>query len=147
MKRFWSSGERSPSSTMRWVTLASSPSGAARAILELELEAADAREAADRRRIEREDARARDRREPRPHVREDRVDATGPSRSRSSQGASVTKTEPKFGGKVPVSASKPPKRFMPITPGVSIRMRSTSRATSSVRSSEAPSGSWKLVMK
>src|SRR3972149_3627224 len=47
-------------------------------VLELELEAARAREAAHRRGIERQDARALDRREPGSHLGEDRLE--GPAR-------------------------------------------------------------------
>ena len=74
MKRFWSSGERVglvDDALGHRRQLADRPAGA---ILDLELEAADPRQAPDRRRVEREGARARNRRQPRPHRSEDRVD-------------------------------------------------------------------------
>ena len=67
------SGDRLPSSTIA-APRARARRGCRRPVLELELEAAHAREAADRRRVQRQHARAGDRRELRTHLREDGVE-------------------------------------------------------------------------
>ena len=60
---------------------------------------------------------------------------------------SGTKITPAFGALVKVAPSKPAKGTACATPGVASMSLVTRRVTSSVRSSDAPGGSWMTVIR
>jgi len=66
--------------------------------------------------------------------------------TRSSNGLSAAKIAPAFAEFVRVAPEKPEKATVWAIPGVSSRIFTACCTTASVRSSDAPSGSWMAVM-
>ena len=66
---------------------------------------------------------------------------------RSSNGVGPTKIAPAFDALARVAPEKPAKATAKRMPGVSRMIWLALRTTASVRSSDAPSGSWMAVMK
>ena len=73
--------------------------------------------------------------------------AVSPSLARSSKAARGLKITAAFGALVKVAPSRPTMGTVWATPGVSRTILLTRRATSSVRASEAPGGSWMMLMR
>ena len=73
--------------------------------------------------------------------------ALSPFSARSSKGASGLKITAEFGALVKVAPSRPTIGTVWATPGVSSTILLTRRVTSSVRASEAPGGSWMMLMR
>ena len=69
-----------------------------------------------------------------------------PDFTRSSNGSSAEKIAPALVELVRVAPEKPENATAPAMPGVSSRILAARWTTASVRSSEAPSGSWIAVM-
>ena len=75
------------------------------------------------------------------------LSALRPSLARSSNGASGLKITAAFGALVKVAPSSPTIGTVWATPGVPSTSLLTRKATSSVRASEAPGGSWMMLMR
>ena len=73
--------------------------------------------------------------------------AVGPFRGRSSNGSGPTKMAPAFDALERVAPENPANATANLIPGVSRMISLARRTTASVRSSDAPSGSWIAVMK
>ena len=120
---------------------------AAREILDLEFEAAGGAEPGDRGRIEAQRERLGNAEQLRPRTCATMAEALLRRRPRSSHGLRMANSTAELDCAALVRKFRPLIEPTMSTPGVACRMSRTFLATASVRSSDAPSGSWTTTKK